>query len=199
MAQDSEAIGRGADKPYERDLGPQPNEGPLEADIEYRSMDGSVSIRRTLFDNDEALYLGNDGVLVTAADDPTDIHETIFSRTELETCRELYVDGERALVRSRFLLWDSLQPDQDYERDIMRQNYEHDLEEYERKVEEGDISYVPNVGLYGFGGSSSFPSKPVDPTEPFYPRGLFTAMIIGGLLCLGIPALIELVALLLRP
>lgn len=42
-----------------------------------------------------------------------------------------------------------------------------------------------------------YPPKPIDPTQPYYPRGLFTAMVIAGLLCFGIPALIELLSSLL--
>lgn len=173
--------------------------GGQSAEIMLRAVDGSETTRRALVAEDEALYIGKSGILVIADGDASDVHGIIFSKDDLRSCRELYVDGERALVRRRFLIWDTLDPDGDYEREVLREGYERDLEEYERKVEEGDIRYVPNIGLYGFGGSSPVPSKPVDPTEPFYPRGLFTGMIIVGLLCLGIPALIELVALLLRP
>lgn len=76
------------------------------ADITLRAIDGSETTRRALVADDEALYISDSGVFVVADGDPSDDHETIFSRDDMRSCQELYVDGKRALERRTFLLWD---------------------------------------------------------------------------------------------
>ena len=154
-------------------------EGAVMTTFETHTVDGAVSTKTVRFNDNEGLFVGPSGVSVVAVDEPTNVLDVVYSKEELGRCDYLLVNGRRALVRKRFLLWSVLDYDADFHRMVRQEKYTQELENYKERRERGVLQSTPHA--IGWRAVEVTETEPEDPTKPYWPWPL-----LGGLVMVAV-------------